>query len=314
MKIFTCIQNFVRIAPVITVITLMFSFAAEASQYKINLVTDDGIILIYEGESTGLKKGDILTIQSGDSLAPIGKAKVEQVMPQITKGKIIESEREIQEGDVASLETEKTEALEKEEEKPEKKKTTKIKEEKPAKETKPKKKIEEKIETGKSKKKEKPEPTSTKEKQKNPLLLRVGYFNCGDDCSGDVDLDPGVAYGLEYQIPVKDEMRTIGFLYTTMDMDDGTGFEDVKYYQVNFNNIWSSSRKDTRVEGNTLIGLYYGLGVGYGVIDIGAIEGENETSMDVNALAGYRSLNGLDIGALYIIDEKAYMFSLGYSF
>ncbi|MFH1539758.1 MAG: tetratricopeptide repeat protein [bacterium] len=147
-------------------------------------------------------------------------------------------------------------------------------------------------------------------------VVKAGLFMCGNQCQPEnIDLDLGWMAGVEYWDPFKKgNMIVYGLFYSRTDYVwtpyDGSG--EMEYAQLSASYLWKAGMgKSGR---GSLDGLYYGLGLGYGVFNFDGDFEDSGGTLDFNGIVGYNFGNAIAAEGVWIIDESGGTLSAGYRF
>lgn len=275
---------------------------------QVNLILDDGIVLIYKGADYGFHQGDYLDVVRGGDV--VGRLQVVDVYPTFTRTKIIEQLKTIEVFDIVGF---SAPVIPKEEKPKEKPKEEKPKEEKPKKE--------------KPKKEEKPKTEEPKKEEKKPAFtpvvmpdsfvdLSVGYFYLNQDISTiEIEQSPALMYGIDYWVRRGNNRHLmLGFFMSNPSLRVATADAPinvkVKFWQASLNYMFDN--EGTGAGDGSKGFLFYGLGLAYHSIDIEDFD-EASTGTDVQGLIGYRFNRSTAFKAQYSFDENYYgvSFQLG---
>jgi hypothetical protein len=293
---------------------------------QVNLILDDGVVLIYKGADHGFKPGDFLDVVRGGQV--VGRLQVLEVFPTFTRAKIVGQEKTIEVFDIVApaapgsvLEKKEKPAEEKKEKKEEKK------EEKPKKE--PKEKKEEKKEEPKAEKKEEPkkqEPQTVAVAAHDKFYtISMGYFFLNQDFDTDVVDQPGtLGYGVDYWMRQGDSGAYLvaGYFASNPEIKIATTGAPAtiknKFWSFSLSYVMDSGAP----AGKGKSAMYYGVGAAYRSLELDS-EGLNAPLLtsterevkgtDYHLLLGYRFGNDAELKGLYSFDEKYYSMSLAFS-
>lgn len=161
------------------------------------------------------------------------------------------------------------------------------------------------------------------------LGVSLGWFQVDNDTDTDpalgaasIDFDAALSFGLDYNFYVEEGTRAwkVAFLYTSPDAE-GTGAlagwnGDATLWQLSANHLWYLSTMDA----GPRKGWYVGAGLGYSKLDVdltnaaGTTASADDTTLDINALAGYDFPCGATVGMQWVVDESNLGLSAGYRF
>lgn len=312
-----------------TLLVLMACSAARAvgDVPQINLILENGMVLIYKGADQGFKPGDNLDVVRGGEV--VGRLQVLEVYPTFTKAKIIAQEKTIEVFDIVAPAAPGSVLEKKEkpkEEKPKEEKTEKPeKKEKAPKKEKPEKKPEKKEETAK---KEEPK----EKKQENNFVpvampdkfynLSMGYFYLNQDLgTANVEQPPVIGYGVDYWMRrgAKNAYLVAGYFMASPEIRIGTTGAPVsvknKFTSFSLSYVMENSKAEKGSKGS----FYYGLGAAYRQFELdsdGLLSSltstmeTDETGIDFHLLLGYRFDKDTEFKGLYSVDEDYYSLSL----
>lgn len=281
---------------------------------QVNLILDDGVVLIYKGADYGFHQGDYLDVVRGGDV--VGKLQVIEVFPTFTRTRIIEQLKTIEVFDIVGFSApgsvvNKQEKPKEEKPKQEKPKEEKPKKEKPKKEEKPK---EEKPKTEAPKKEEKKQQTFTPVAMPDSFVdLSVGYFYLNQDISStQIEQSPATMYGIDYWMKRgKGTRMMVGFFMSNPSLRvatvDAPITVKVKFWQASLNYLFDNIGQG---QGSTGY-LYYGVGLAYHSMSIDDFD-EDSTGTDFQGLIGYRFNKSSAFKAQYCFDENYYGISFQY--